>query len=324
MVAGLPANFAACVCVVLHVPANAKSVLPRILSRVGRLEALHPVDGQALGPGQILVAPPDRHLLMESGRVRVTRGPREHGYRPSVDALFRSAAQSYGPRVIGVVLSGTLSDGTVGLQDIKSHGGLAIVQHPENALYANMPRSAIENVDVDHILDAQAIGPLLADLVRTSPPTQPPIDHEGLQVMGMHMERGNNDAELHGAKPSAFVCPDCQGTLFEIQRGSLVRYRCRVGHAYTLDSLLDVKSQDLERALWVALRTLDEKTDLVQELASRARARGQKRSVEHFTEQAAITAQHASLIREVLEPAESKDIPSPNGEDTELPGERSA
>jgi len=154
LVRGLPADLPAAVFVVVHVPAHGPSVLPRILSRSGPLPATHPQDGQAIRTGRIYVAPPDYHLLVKNGYVRLTRGPRENKHRPSVDSLFRTAARTYGPRVVGVVLSGVLDDGTAGLAAIKLAGGIAAVQHPDDALYPGMPQSALNNVAVDHALPA--------------------------------------------------------------------------------------------------------------------------------------------------------------------------
>src|SRR5438067_12132886 len=162
LVAGLPADLPAAVFVVLHISPHGPSVLPRILSRAGPLRAAHPKDREAIRPGRVYVAPPDYHLLVSNGRVRVTRGPRENGHRPAVDALFRPAARSRGPRVVGAVLSGVLDDGTAGLLAVKQAGGLAVVQNPADALYSGMPQSALDNVAVDYTLPVADIPAVLA------------------------------------------------------------------------------------------------------------------------------------------------------------------
>lgn len=193
LVAGLPADLPAALFVVVHIPSEATSVLPRILSRAGPLPAVHVRDGLPIQDGRIYVAPPDYHLLLRSGHVRVVRGPREHGHRPAVDPLFRSAAHYGGPRTVGVILSGVLDDGTSGLQVLKAHGGVAVVQDPDDAFYDGMPRSAVENVDVDHVLPLAEIAPVLARLAHA------PVEE------GVHSAPGEMEPEaevIEGGQPA--------------------------------------------------------------------------------------------------------------------------
>jgi two-component system chemotaxis response regulator CheB len=257
LVRALPGDLPASVFVVLHLPATGSSALPDILSRAGRLPASHAKDGEPIEQRRIYVAPPDYHLLLRAGHVRATRGPRENGHRPAVDPLFRSAAFEYANRVVGVVLSGALDDGTAGLLAVKSRGGVAIVQHPEDALYPRMPHNAIEHVEVDHVLPAADIGETLGRLA-----AEPATDPAGagsddmqtkVELEGFSMEAIEGG---HPGRPSGFSCPDCNGVLWEIRDGGLVRFRCRVGHAWSPESLLTQQSESLEAALWVALRTL--------------------------------------------------------------------
>jgi two-component system chemotaxis response regulator CheB len=174
LVQGLPSNLPAALFVVHHFPASAVSVLPSILSRAGALPATHATDREPIECGRIYVAPPDRHLLLNNGRILVTRGPRENGHRPAIDPLFRTAAKAHGSRVIGVLLSGTMDDGTAGLMAIKRSGGMVVVQDPRDALYGGMPASAIEQVEVDHIVPASDLAPLLIRLVN-----EPGAEREG-------------------------------------------------------------------------------------------------------------------------------------------------
>ncbi|MFL5240548.1 MAG: chemotaxis protein CheB [Gemmataceae bacterium] len=300
MAAALPANFPAAVFVVLHVPANGKSVLPHILNRAGRLPASHARDREPIVNGHIYVAPPDHHLVIQPGVIRVTRGPRENSHRPAVDPLFRTAAHSYGSRVIGLVLSGSLDDGTVGLQAIKREGGLAIVQDPADALYASMPQSALDNVAVDYTVSLSDLGPLLARVLAMPAPVAEEV------LVGQEHSTEHDPAvdpinyeEEQGA-PSAFGCPDCGGVLWEYQDGELARFRCRVGHAWTAESLLAEQAEALEAALWAALRGLEERAELARRLAERARQRNWSQSIAAFEQQAEEAKHHVDVIRRVL------------------------
>jgi two-component system chemotaxis response regulator CheB len=301
-VAGLPPDFPGSIFVVVHFPGSVTSTLPRILSRSGPLTARHPHDGESIEPGRIYVAPPDCHLQVSDGQARLTGGPKENGHRPALDPLFRTAALSYGPRVVGIVLSGNLNDGTAGLLRIKQRGGLAMVQDPETALYQGMPRSAIEHVAVDHVLPVEEISALVAKLA--SRPA------ESLEVRGGMSEEtisdttadeiAMSDRQRQPGLPSTMSCPECHGVLWEVNDEDLVQFRCRVGHAYSAEALLVHQSEQLEAALWTGLRALEEHSALARRLAARAESRGHRYSASSFTEQAMDAEQHASVIRGVL------------------------
>lgn len=300
----LPADVPASFFVVLHVPERGISVLPDILGRRGPLRAVHPADGAVIEPGRVYVAPPGHHLLVKRGRVRLVRGPRENGARPAVDPLFRTAAAAYGPRVVGVVLSGTLDDGTAGLLAVKARGGIAVVQDPEEAMYAGMPRSAVENVAVDHVMPLAAIAPLLVRLANT-----PAGDEKGGGEVPEEMREEIDAVEmdphqLHGddrpGTPSGYTCPECHGSLWEIQEGELVRYRCRVGHAYSVETLLSEQGTAMEAALWTALQALEERASLSRGMAERMERRGHPRLAERYRAEEAETRERAELVRRVL------------------------
>ena len=301
LAASLPADLPAAVFVVLHLPATGTSALPEILRRHGPLPAAHVKDGEPILPGRVYVAPPDHHVLLRSGHVHLSRGPRENGHRPAIDPLFRSAAREYATRVIGLVLSGALDDGTAGLLAIKSRGGTTVVQDPADALYPGMPGNALAHVQVDHVAAAPSIGKLLARLIANldEPPGAPApsdtpveVETEGLAVEAFE---GN-----HPGRPSGFSCPDCDGVLWQIQDGGLERYRCRLGHAWSPESLLTQQSEALEAALWVALRSLEERAALARRLAESARRRGYTITATRFEEQAAEAQQAARLVRDML------------------------
>ncbi len=304
----LPSNSPAAIFVVLHIPAHATSFLPTILSRSGLLRATHPENGAAIEPGQIYVAPPDYHLLVKCGYVQLTRGPRENSHRPAIDTLFRSAARSYGTRVVDVILSGVLDDGTAGLMAVKLRGGVAVVQDPSEAAFIGMPRSAIENVDVDHVLPVSAIAPLLVRLA------QEPVDENRENPMSREIELEADAAEIdptvmqsaeHPGTPSDLACPDCGGVLWEMHNGNLLRFRCRTGHAFSPESLLAQQSESLEEALWAALRALEERADLARRMAKGWYEHHRSLAAQRFKEQAEDATQRATIIRQVLSKGEA-------------------
>jgi two-component system chemotaxis response regulator CheB len=191
LVAGLPTDLPAALFVVWHLAPGVKSVLPTVLNRAGPLPAANPKDGDAIRPGRIHVAPNDHHMLLERGYIRIAKGPKENRFRPAVDPLFRSAAYIYGSRVIGIVLSGALDDGTAGLWAIKLRGGTAIVQDPADAMHRSMPLSALENVEVDYKVPVAEIGALLGRLAREEAGPEPRI---------ADAERDKMDAEVKIAR----------------------------------------------------------------------------------------------------------------------------
>ncbi len=304
LVKHLPPDLNAAILIVLHVPAHGTSVLPRILERAGNLPVSHAKDNEAIRPGRIYVAPPDHHLLVKPGYILLTRGPRENGHRPAIDPLFRTAARAYGRRVVGVVLTGVLDDGTAGLKAVKTRNGVAVVQHPDDAMYSGMPRSAIANVDaIDHIMPLSEIPNALVVLANTpvSTEAEKPVSQEmeiESELAQMNMTVLNND-ERPG-KPSPFACPDCGGTLWDLSEGDLLRFRCRTGHALSAETLLAKQSDALEDALWIALRALEEKSSLAHRMATRMRDRNHDISAKRLEQQADDAQEQAALIRDVL------------------------
>ena len=308
---GLPSNLPAAVFIVLHLPPASPSLLPRILNKSGPLRAHHAINGETIERGRIYIAPPDHHLLIERERVRVVRGPKENRARPAADPLFRSAAQSYGTRVVGVVLSGALDDGTAGLAAIKRRGGLTVAQDPEEALYPSMPRSARENVTLDHCLPIAGIAPLLRQLA--SVPAKDDKVYPTPEILKVETrisrleESEMEDVEKIG-ELSAFTCPDCRGALWELRDGDLLRFRCHVGHAFSAESLMADQSEELENALWAALRSLEENAALARRMAARAGERNHTVSVTQFEENARQVEQHAAVIRQVLHNSEKAPV----------------
>lgn len=305
LVQGLPANLPAAVFVVVHISPHGPSFLPKILSRAGLLPAIHPGDGQAIRPGTIYVAPPDWHLMVKPDQVRLARGAHENNHRPAIDVLFRTAAHSYGNRVIGVVLSGVLDDGTAGLAAVKSAGGVAVVQDPGDALYPDMPQNALNQVRVDYSLPGADLPALLVRLTADASPralsgtaTLPESDatEDGvteLEAKAVHRH------DRPGV-PSGFACPQCGGALWELHDDELLRFRCRTGHAWSIETLMAEQSDQLEGALWTALRALEEQAALAHRLAERATKRDQPILAEKFESRAESATAQAEVIRKVL------------------------
>jgi two-component system chemotaxis response regulator CheB len=324
LVGDLPAELPAAVLVVLHVAPHGTSGLPRILSRCGRLPARHPDDGEVLVPGRIYVAPPDVHLIVRDGHIGLSRGPRENGHRPAVDALFRSAAVAYGPRVVGVVLSGALDDGTAGAAAIKARGGVVLVQNPDDALYPGMPRSVIGHLDADEVAPVATLARAIVDRLGE------PVSVGKVAMAAGELDRETEltafeldaiEATKHPGTPSGFACPDCGGALWELHGDDLIRFRCRVGHAWTSHSLLAEQSEALETALWTALRALEERAALALRLAARLRGGGNEKSARYFDEQAEQSKQRAAALRQLLvsEPRTEFDPPRAAGEPASEP-----
>jgi len=317
LAAALPADFAGCVLVVLHVPATATSVLPAILDRAGPLPARHAAEGLPLRAGEILVAPPGHHLIVADGGVTLSRGPQENGHRPSVDVLFRSAARAQGANVTGVVLSGSLDDGAAGMITVKSRGGTGLVQAFDEALYDGMPRAAAASAPVDAILTVKEIAERLVEIAADpphpaaspAPAATPPLTD--METSMADLEPGAMHDHDRPGEPSGFACPDCHGALFEIAEGGLVRYRCRVGHAWSPESLVAQQTVSLESALWMALRSLEEKAALTRQLAQRAVDDGRKLSAGRFREGELDTLRAAELVRALIDDIGDAVQPAP-------------
>jgi two-component system chemotaxis response regulator CheB len=264
---GLSGGLAASLFVVVHLGAASPRILPRILDDAGPLAALPARDRVAPERGRIYVAPPDHHLLLERGRMRVIHGPKENRHRPSIDALFRSAAWSYGPRVIGVLLTGMLDDGTAGLWAIKSCGGIAVIQSPDDAKFPDMPRNARTWVDIDHELPLDRIPSLLARLARRPATGRHRVPaRTRLETRAARLQGTIEDMDKLG-QPSIFSCPACHGVLWEIKEGGLLRYRCHTGHAFGSASLADAQADNTDTALNTALRSMHERSASLRRMA---------------------------------------------------------
>jgi two-component system, chemotaxis family, protein-glutamate methylesterase/glutaminase len=294
VVADLPAGLPAAICVVLHIPATGRSLLAPILDRAGPLTAVVAQDGQPLRAGFIYVAPADCHLLVHRRTLQLTRGPKENGVRPAADPMFRSLARSWGPRAIGVILSGALDDGSAGAVSLAEAGATVIVQDPATAIVPGMPASAIAATRPDHTPPLDEISGVLTRLVGEAAPA---VQEEAMPSQPDPPDHLEGEQRPAGP-PSAFTCPECSGALWELRDGALSRYRCRVGHTYSEDAMVEAQGNAVEAALWTALEVLEERGELLLRIAGRMH--GKPRSARRFEEAAREVDDRARLIRRAL------------------------
>ncbi len=302
LLGGLPAALEAAVFVTMHVAADSPGLLPRILQETCALPVEHARDGEEIRRGRVYVAPPDCHLLVERDRVRVSRGPKENLCRPAIDPLFRSAAYVFGPRVVGVVLTGRLDDGTAGLWAVKRRGGAALVQDPDEATYPSMPRSAIRYVEVDEVAPVAALAPLLARLAGEPPPAVELGEASRQMEIETRIAREDNALKagvLDLGPFTPFTCPECHGVLVSLQEGGVPRFRCHTGHAYSLDSLLAAVTTSMEDTLWGAVRAIEEGILLLEHVGRHARENTPGGAgAEAFERKAEVAAEVAEMVRE--------------------------
>lgn len=331
LVGNLPEDFAASIFVVVHLAADSPGVLPDMLARAGKLPAVQAHDGDAILPRRIYVAPPDRHLLLERGHVRLTHGPKENRFRPAIDPLFRSAAYAYGPEVIGIVLSGALDDGTAGLWAIKERGGLAVVQEPNEALNPSMPLNALKYVHVDYRLPVAEIAQVLTRLVgepvpegaapvpdASQPDAQAPdapqpkdaqpkdaqpqdTESDALQIeTKIALEDNPLAAGVMTLGPlSPYTCPECSGVLMQLKEGGILRFRCHTGHAYSVESLLASIGESIEKTLWNTVRVLEENMLLLRHLGRHAADQRDNALARRLALKAQIAEDQVQIVRQL-------------------------
>jgi two-component system, chemotaxis family, protein-glutamate methylesterase/glutaminase len=292
LIRDLPEDLPAAICVVLHIPASSRSLLPQIVARETRLPVSQAKAGERLRSGHVYVAPPDWHVLVRSGHMRLERGPKENGVRPAIDPLFRSVAETYRDRGIAVVLSGSLSDGADGAAAIAAAGGTVLVQAPDDAIVPSMPEAALAAAPGAEAFTA----PELAEQIARRAAAFPDLEPEEALMTAPQLSR-----EQEPEPPSGFTCPECHGPLWERRSSALVRYRCRVGHVFSEEVLLDGKGAAVEAALWMALEALEARGELLDKVAARMERQGREHSATRLRERARGAAERAELIRGVLE-----------------------
>ena len=297
-----PADFPAAVLVTIHLSSHFRSSLDELLSRAGPLPAAFAGDGDPIENGRIYVAPADRHLLVEGERIVLGHGSRENNARPAIDPMMRSVALCCGRRTVGVVLTGTLSDGASGLWALGQSGGMTVVQDPGDAAFSDMPSNALKRLKPDHVVSLKALPKLLASLASEPAgkpmPVPKSIDFEIEIAKGAHATI--EDMDRFGRR-SGFACPDCHGAMWEIEEGELVRFRCHVGHTYTAELMSVALDENLRRSLGSALRVLEERRALSRDLEFKAEQSGQLHLAATWAQRADEFQRELSVIRQSID-----------------------
>ncbi|WP_183573642.1 chemotaxis protein CheB [Mucilaginibacter sp. X5P1] len=307
----LPEDFPAPVLVVMHISPDATGdVLLNALNKHGKLPCVHAVNGEPAKAGHVYLAPSDHHLMIEeTGLLYVTKGAQENRSRPGIDPLFRSAAVAFGNRVTGIILTGYLDDGTSGLIAVRRCGGTCIVQDPKEAQYPDMPKNALNQVEVDYCVPIAEMGGILMMLMARKLGKQKPIP-EDIRRESKIAERVLSDlASVNSlGEQVPFNCPGCGGVLWKMDKGPMVRYRCHTGHAYTNATLLAAQKEKMEETMWIALRMFEERKNLLTTVARDQRGATSRQAAER----AKLSQVHIDRIRAILladDKATTSDLP---------------
>lgn len=326
LVEGLPPELDAAIFIVWHMSPDITGILPQVLNRQKTVMAANAVDNEPIVFNRIYVAPPDRHLILEHNFVRVTRGPKENRFRPAVDPLFRSAAYIFGPRVIGIVLSGALDDGTAGLWTIKSRGGITIVQDPNDAEVPSMPENALQAVEVDYRVPVAEMSTLLTKLTaemvnEVKEKNMEENKKTSLEVSIAVQDKALEQGILHLGELTPYACPECHGVLSAIKDGDIIRYRCHTGHAYSADSLLASITEDIEDTLWSAIRGVEESIILLNNLGDHYAEKNQPKLAAMYFKKAGEAEGRAKLVRRAVLDHEQLTLDSISEQVAETNGE---
>lgn len=304
LISSLPENFETPVFIVWHMPAEITGMLPKVLNGCSGLQAAHGTDDEPIKKRRIYIAPPDHHMLLEKGRVRISRGPKENRFRPAIDPLFRSAAAAYGNRVIGIVLTGGLDDGTAGLWSIKEHGGTAIIQNPEEAEAPSMPLHAIAAVKADHIGGIKEIAGLLQNITATPVKRSKEMSRDKnlvkKEIDAVLQETGSKTGITLFGEATQYACPECHGVLSAIKESGRVRYRCHTGHAYSQHALLAEINTNVEDSLWNALRGMGEAVMMLNSAGDRLAAANKPKEAAVYFKEAIAAEEKIQLLNELL------------------------
>jgi len=300
IIAGLPSDFNASIFIVWHMSPDVLGILPDVLNRVNDIYAAHAYDNEEIKPNRIYVARADHHLIINRDKVRVTHGPKENRFRPAVDPLFRSAAYAYGNRVIGVILSGALDDGTAGLWAVKHYGGIAVVQDPGDAEVASMPANALSQVQVDHVVSVSELADLLVRLSKEPLPHKPDVMEDEQTKREIQIAAEENALQkgvMQFGELTPFTCPECHGVLSRLRNENIVRYRCHTGHAYSVDALMAALTEKIEDYLYNAIRGIDESIFLLNHLGDHFAEANEPKLAALYFKKAKQAAERSEFVR---------------------------
>ena len=300
IISGLPSDFSLPIFIVWHISPEVRGILPQVLNQLNTIPASHVVDSEMIKPGRIYIAPPDHHMIIEDGKVMATHGPKENRFRPAIDPLFRSAAYSYGNRVIGVILSGALDDGTAGMWAIKQYGGTTIVQNPMEAEVPSMPENALREVNIDHCVSLSELPQLLVGLSKEPVSKNAAVMKDDLTKKEIEIaseERALEKGIMDFGELSPYTCPECHGVLTRLQNDNIIRYRCHTGHGYTVDTLMAALTEKIEDALYNAIRGMDESIILLNHLGDHYAEANQPKLAALYFKKAKEASDRSNLVR---------------------------
>ena len=268
--AGFSEDMDAAIFIVIHVSKGSLiEIVLRQIQKGCKLPCKIPADGESIKNGHVYLAPPDHHMMLEPGKIAVRNGAYENHWRPSVDVLFRTAAAAYDSCVTGIILTGMLDDGSSGMVAIKRSGGRCMVQDPEEAEFSDMPSNVISNVEVDYKGSLDEIGYVLSDLYTRTECEKGNVPEDIKLEAGITLRMSSNSDELEKLGPlTHFTCPGCGGSLVKIQNDNVSRYRCYTGHSFTEKSLYEEQLKASEESLWVAIRMMEERKNLLSEMST--------------------------------------------------------
>ncbi len=287
--------------VVIHSSVNSLAYLQKIFERATALKVKYAQNDEPIDSATVYIAPANFHLIISSGKIKINQGPRENLMRPSIDVLFRSAAVNYNTQAIGVALSGTMDDGLVGMDALQKCGGTLIVESPDTALFPELPKNILDELETDFVLSAEKISKKINRLVNEE--AEPEISVPSYLIKELKIAEKSwsniNKQELNST-PAPYVCPDCGGPLWEIKNDKHLRFRCDIGHAITANNLVSQKTEAFERAMWIGLRALEERKNLLLKLANSSKERNRSNLADDYFSKADEIEAQIDIMKDYL------------------------